>query len=434
MRNLLLSSLALFLSLSAIAQPPAAFQYQAVARDNAGDPLANSNVGVMMSILQNSATGTVAYSETHVVVTNELGLFTLMVGMGSAVSGDFSVIDWGAGPYFLKVDLDPSGGTSFTHVGTTQLLSVPYALHAGTVSDKDDADADPTNEIQSLSVAQTTSLVDLGISGSDTVRFFIEDDDPDPTNEIQSLAVAQTTSLVDLAISGSDTVRFFIEDDDPDPTNELQTISVAQTTALVDLMISGTNDTVRFFIGDDDPDPTNELQEMSITAILDGSVIGLTEYQLNLTGVDPITLPIEDYWNADFFLSDPPQVATVWSQFPVRVPNFEVENEATITTLTSQDLTVGSSTDGAVHIQADNIHFDGPLELPPGWFLNRESLVLAGRSGGTDFDRIELDGTGLDAFNNARWQTVQLDFENSGALFLNQASGLRQFQVTTGTA
>ncbi|NOY36427.1 MAG: hypothetical protein GXO83_02530, partial [Chlorobi bacterium] len=76
--------------------------------------------------------GTAVYTETFNPVTNDFGLFTLEIGNGTVVSGNFAAIDWTAGPYFLKVEMDAAGGTDYTDMGTTQLLSVPYALHAKT--------------------------------------------------------------------------------------------------------------------------------------------------------------------------------------------------------------------------------------------------------------------------------------------------------------
>jgi len=112
------------------AQSPEMFNYQAVARNDQGDVISNQSVGVKISILQGSASGSIVYAEEHSVNTDAQGLVSLMVGDGSATNGTFSDIDWGAGPYFIQVGLDPSGGNSYTTMGTTQLVSVPYAQYA----------------------------------------------------------------------------------------------------------------------------------------------------------------------------------------------------------------------------------------------------------------------------------------------------------------
>ncbi len=112
------------------AQSPEKFSYQAVVRNSGGVLIQSSNVGIKVSLLQGSSSGTIVYSETHGVVTNVNGLVTLEIGGGIVVSGTFATIDWSAGPYFLKTETDPAGGSNYTITGTSQLLSVPYALYA----------------------------------------------------------------------------------------------------------------------------------------------------------------------------------------------------------------------------------------------------------------------------------------------------------------
>jgi hypothetical protein len=94
-----------------------------------------------ISILQGSATGTVVYSETYSPVpqTNANGLVTVEIGCGTPVSGTFSSINWGSGNYYLKTEADPSGGTTYTVIGTSQLISVPYSLYSKSASTATDA-------------------------------------------------------------------------------------------------------------------------------------------------------------------------------------------------------------------------------------------------------------------------------------------------------
>ncbi len=113
-----------------LAQAPQKMSYQAVIRNAANTLVANSLVKIKVSILQSTPTGTVVYSETHTVWTNVNGLVTLEIGTEVPQIGDFPTINWANGPYFIKTETDPSGGTNFTISGTSQLLSVPYALFA----------------------------------------------------------------------------------------------------------------------------------------------------------------------------------------------------------------------------------------------------------------------------------------------------------------
>jgi len=131
MRRLLLLFLLSFLGVGIIdAQSPDMFNYQAVARDDQGNVLSNQDVGIKISILQGSASGTVVYEEEHSKTTNAQGLVSLKIGDGSVMSGTFSNIDWSSGPYFIEVEMDETGGTNYTTMGTTQLVSVPYAKYA----------------------------------------------------------------------------------------------------------------------------------------------------------------------------------------------------------------------------------------------------------------------------------------------------------------
>ena len=122
--------IALLFSLNFYGQVPQKFSYQAVVR-NANSQLVSSNtVGVKISILQGNSSGTVVYSETHSPITNANGLFSIEIGGGSMVSGNFSSINWSEGPFFIKSEVDIQGGSDYTIEGVTQLLSVPYALYA----------------------------------------------------------------------------------------------------------------------------------------------------------------------------------------------------------------------------------------------------------------------------------------------------------------
>jgi hypothetical protein len=114
----------------AFAQAPQKFAYQGVARNASGNPIVSQTVSIRASVLDAAPTGTVQYSETHSVVTNAMGLFNIEIGAGVLVSGSFTAITWEAGAKFMKVEFDPTGGSTYTLVGTTQILSVPYALHA----------------------------------------------------------------------------------------------------------------------------------------------------------------------------------------------------------------------------------------------------------------------------------------------------------------
>lgn len=156
----------LFFSIATIqAQAPQAFQYQAIARSNTGLPILNQTISIRISVISGSQTGAILYVETHSPTTNPFGLFNLKIGQGTVANGTFNSINWGSNQHFLKVEMDETGGTAYQDMGTVSLISVPYALHAATVDNADDADADPTNELQTLSVSGSM----LSISGGNSV-------------------------------------------------------------------------------------------------------------------------------------------------------------------------------------------------------------------------------------------------------------------------
>ena len=128
-----LKALAVFMLLgfAVQAQAPQKFNYQAIARNQGGAELTGQALGIRVSILDGSPGGTIVYQETHTKTTNNFGLFNLEVGEGTVVSGSFANIGWGSGPKYIKTEIDPAGGNVYTVAGTSQLISVPYAIYAG---------------------------------------------------------------------------------------------------------------------------------------------------------------------------------------------------------------------------------------------------------------------------------------------------------------
>ena len=116
----------------AFSQAPEKLSYQSVIRRTNNDLVVNQNVRVKISILQGTISGMAVYVEDHTTSTNSNGLVSLSIGGGNVISGTFSAINWENGPYFVKMEADPTGGTNYTVSGTSQLLSVPYALYAKT--------------------------------------------------------------------------------------------------------------------------------------------------------------------------------------------------------------------------------------------------------------------------------------------------------------
>jgi hypothetical protein len=122
--------LLIFLAVSATAQTPQAFKYQGIARDNTGAVLSSASISIRPSIHDGSASGLIVFQETHAVTTNSLGLFNLNIGQGTPSVGSFSGINWSTGNKYMEVEIN--FGSGYVSMGTSQLLSVPYALYAET--------------------------------------------------------------------------------------------------------------------------------------------------------------------------------------------------------------------------------------------------------------------------------------------------------------
>ena len=133
MKRIILPLIVVLLTGAVWAQSPEKMSFQAVIRNSNNNLVSGRQVGIQISILQGLDTAKVVYSETHTPTTNANGLITIDIGTGST-NDDFSTINWANGPFFIKTETDPEGGTNYTIIGTSQILSVPYALHAKNAS------------------------------------------------------------------------------------------------------------------------------------------------------------------------------------------------------------------------------------------------------------------------------------------------------------
>jgi hypothetical protein len=133
MKKVLAFVILICISFSVFGQSPEKMSYQAIVRNADGSLVSEKQVGIKISILKNSTTGTIVYSETHLPTTNINGLVTFEIGSGAVINGDFSIIEWGLDSYFIKTETDLEGGSNYTISGISQFLSVPYALHAKNV-------------------------------------------------------------------------------------------------------------------------------------------------------------------------------------------------------------------------------------------------------------------------------------------------------------
>jgi hypothetical protein len=183
MRKLLLTLIVVCLSvLSIVGQNSLGFNYQAVIRNSSGEVVADKEVGIEISILQGSASGEVIYSEEFTPETNSFGLINLIIGRGDAKVGTFESINWATADFFIKIAVDINGGTSYVDMGTTQLLSVPFANYAfssasGTTSWNDQEQSVTTSKKVGIGTETPTSMLEIvsdGKSDDETPLFEVK--------------------------------------------------------------------------------------------------------------------------------------------------------------------------------------------------------------------------------------------------------------------
>lgn len=211
---------------SLFGQTPLAFTYQAVATDVNGDELTTQSISIKALIVSGSIGGTVEWEELHYITTDIFGLFAINIGEGNPNGGQqsqFANIDWSTGPFFLRIEMDVNGGNSFVLVGTNQLLSVPYSLHA----DKADkaitasfADSSLVSQLaHTATIADTAHFSQLSAQSmyADTASFAQNAQFAFGATNAQNAVNAQNAALAQVAFE-------VLNDNDPDSTNELQNL------------------------------------------------------------------------------------------------------------------------------------------------------------------------------------------------------------------
>jgi len=173
MKTIKLLTLLLCASVFAFAQAPELLNYQGVARNASGQPLANQSITLRLVIRHSTATGTQQYRERHNITTNDYGLYNVAIGNGTIEVGTMGAITWGSGAKYLQVQIDPTGGTSYTNLGTKRILSAPYALSGGTQTRITGISPPGCQSISSASTSYT-KIADLGTFTKNGTQTFIE--------------------------------------------------------------------------------------------------------------------------------------------------------------------------------------------------------------------------------------------------------------------
>ena len=291
MKNIYIIIATILLSASTFAQAPEKMSYQAVVRDAANTLITNQAVGMQISILQGGDLANpgpiVVYSETQTPTTNANGLVTLEIGTGAIVSGIFANIDWSASPYFIQTGTDPTGGTTYTTLtSTSQLMSVPFALHT-----KHAANGLPAGgtdgQILAINVSGVPEWTDPLTS-----QTYYEDTDDDGYGDINSAVVAASApngyvinntdcNDADIAIN-PDTIWYLDSDGDNyavSSVTQCDSPGIGYTTTV--LPLSDCDDTRRStrpgayeFVGDGiDNNCDGRIDEFSIGAFMEGGIV-----------------------------------------------------------------------------------------------------------------------------------------------------------------
>ena len=184
---------ALLLTLSSFAQAPEKMSYQAVIRGANNALVTNQQVGMQISILQGS---TAVYEETQTPTSNTNGLVSLEIGTGTVISGSFTAIDWSADTYFIKTETDPTGGTNYTITGTSQLLSVPFALYAKTSGDGITTDQSDAIVLNTAKVGVTSAQANEIVANTTKVGI----------TAVQASAITDNTAKTGIITDQSDAI------------------------------------------------------------------------------------------------------------------------------------------------------------------------------------------------------------------------------------
>ena len=222
----LLTSISLF----SFAQAPQEISYQGVARSSSGTVLPNQNIGIKLDLHQGSVAGSIVFSENHSKTTNAFGLFTL--GIGSSNTSGFTAINWANGPYFLEVSMDPTGGTSYTSVGTQQFMSVPYALYAQTAGNASSTPTITINAPNTVTSAGGSYTINVPASTTYTAGTGID---------ITGGVISNTATAVTPTITGGNNITVNPSTPSNSYTVSAPTYSLSQSGNNIDLLQNGTS-------------------------------------------------------------------------------------------------------------------------------------------------------------------------------------------------
>ena len=270
-KNYIILLIAILFSGTGIAQTAQKnfINYQGVARSADNELMASEEMTIGLSLRFGASNAAIEYEENHALTTDANGVFSLKIGNGSAVSGDYNALPWGGMATFVTVTVNGN------EVGTTEMMAVPYAISSGDADDQTATEVPYDNAISGLTATNTQEAIDE-LVGSGAV-----DADADPTNEIQTISFDIATNELSLTDGGVVTLPSGGTDADADPANEFQNLSFDVATNQLSLS-DGNTVTIPSGGTDADADPENEFQNLSFDAATN---------QLSLSDGNTVTIP-----------------------------------------------------------------------------------------------------------------------------------------------
>ncbi|MGE0771229.1 MAG: hypothetical protein AB7K37_05925 [Cyclobacteriaceae bacterium] len=297
---------------SAYGQAPQGINYQGVARDSEGKPVASRDIAIRVTILNNGPSGETEYSEVHEVMTNQFGLFTIVIGQGQSAVSSFNFIGWANGSKWLQIEMDINGGRSFQLMGSQQLMSVPYALYAqyagnsfeagqgieisnNRITNTGDSDNNPSNELNTavtLGADHKLRISDAGgTKEADLSPLLGASQNLSNVLSIGNSAGNQPITNLGTPTSDSDAAtKAYVDahtDGDSDPANEIQDLTLNGNTLKVTNNTNASSiDLLPYLDNTDNQDLTLNLTTSSLQLSGDGTPVSLAPYLDNTDNQD----------------------------------------------------------------------------------------------------------------------------------------------------
>jgi hypothetical protein len=263
MKRIITICAAILLNANIFAQSPEKMSYQAVIRNSSDALVVNTQISMQISILQGSTSGMAVFVETQTPTTNDNGLVSIEIGGGKVVNGDLSTIDWANGSYYIKIETDPAGGTNYTITGTSQLLSVPYALHAKTAETV--GEITETDPIFGSSVASKITI-------EDTLKWNNKSDFSGDYNDLYNKPTFNVSLTGDTLFFGDDFIIIPGISKKNNPVMEVNDFFVDTLWGWPDGIVALSNDTVIFVMED------HSLYGKGLVRAVRGDTLDISDY------------------------------------------------------------------------------------------------------------------------------------------------------------